>query len=229
MTDIFSQIVNMSLTGTLVIGVVVLARSCMRRLPKSFSYALWSVVLFRLLCPVSLSAPGSLLELLKPRVHETSDTISVVSYLPLPEELPEFQYVSAEPAVMESSDDVNGKSIILMDVCSTVWVSGAIVLMLYGGVQFWKLRRRLVGAIHFRENIYLADHIDTAFVMGVLFPRIYMPSGIPGRERTFILAHERCHIRRGDHITKLLAYLALCIHWFNPLVWLHGIHQKRLM
>jgi len=218
MTDVFSQILNMSLTGSIVIGVVVLARICIRKLPKIFSYALWSVVLFRLLCPVSISGPGSLLELLKPQVEETADAVSVVSYLPVPEDLPEFQYVSAEAP--EAQSTYAEERLSPMDVFGWVWITGVCAMGLYAVAQFLLLHKRLVGAVRQRGNVFLADHIDTAFVMGLVFPRIYLPSHVPISERKYILAHERHHIRRGDHVIKLLAYFALCIHWFNPLVWM---------
>lgn len=218
MAELFSQILNMSLTGSVVIVAVILVRVCMRKLPKIFSYVLWSVVLFRLLCPVSISGPGSLLELLKPKVQETTDTISVVSYLPVPEELPEFQFVPAD--VSENQLAAAPKEVYATDVFGWIWIAGVSGMVLYGAAQYLLLCKRLVGAIRYRGNVYLADHIDTAFVMGTLVPKIYIPSHVPAKERKYIIAHERCHIRRGDHVTKMLAYFALCLHWFNPLVWL---------
>lgn len=217
MADLFSQILNMTLTGSIVIVVVIAVRACLGRLPKIFSYALWSVVLFRLLCPVSLSAPGSLLQLLQPQIKETSDTVSVVSYLPAAEDLPEFEYVAA--VTPEAQSDFTDQSLSAGQICGMIWICGASGMILYGTAQYLQLRRRLLGAIRHSGNIYLADHIDTAFVMGILSPKIYLPSYVPMQERKFILAHERHHIRRGDHIIKMLAYLALCIHWFNPMVW----------
>lgn len=227
MAELVSQIFNMTLTGSVVIGAVLLVRACIRKLPKIFSYALWSVVLFRLLCPASLSAPGSLLQLLQPQVQKTSDTVSVVSYLPVPEDLPEFQYVAA--AIPQEQPDDPEKSLSAGQILGTIWITVAGGMMLYGAVQYLQLRKRLVGAICCRGNVYLADHINTAFVMGIFSPKIYLPSYVPKQEQRFILAHERHHIRRGDHIMKLLAYLALCIHWFNPLVWVAFILEGKDM
>lgn len=93
-------------------------------------------------------------------------------------------------------------------------------MAIYSVVQYLTLRHRLVGAAPYREEIYLADHITTPFVLGVLRPRVYLPSETPEGERAFIIAHERHHIRRHDPLWKLLGYAALCLHWFNPLVWL---------
>ena len=107
-----------------------------------------------------------------------------------------------------------------MHAVALVWAAGMAGMMLYSVMQYLALRRRLVGSVQLKGNIYLADQIDTAFVVGLVRPKIYLPSGVPEKERYYILAHEQHHICRGDHIIKLLAYLALCIHWFNPLVWI---------
>ena len=106
-----------------------------------------------------------------------------------------------------------------MAIVPYVWIAGTGSMILYSIVQYIRLRRKLVGAVAYTGNVYRADYIDTPFVMGILAPKIYLPSNIPTQEQKCIIAHERHHIRRCDHIIKLLAYCALCIHWFNPLAW----------
>lgn len=224
MKALFSQVLNMSMTGSIVILLVVLARLLLKRFPKIFSYALWSVVLFRLLCPVALTAPVSVLDAFQPEIREASPSTSTVSYLPArgnreqgnlnfvpPEGQPEREIRQTEPT-MHSAPDA-------MTVAAWVWIAGAAAMLLISAGQYVHLKRRLIGAARYRGNVYLADYLDTAFVMGIFRPRIYLPSNIPAQEQTFIIAHERHHIRRCDHILKLLAYFALCVHWFNPLVW----------
>jgi hypothetical protein len=93
-------------------------------------------------------------------------------------------------------------------------------LLIYSTVSLIRLKRKLVGAILLRDNIYLADHIDSPFVMGQIRPKIYLPSSLAEKERDYILLHEEHHIRRGDHVVKLLSFIALCLHCFNPLVWI---------
>lgn len=223
MDDIFSQVLNMSLTGSVVILCVMAVRLLLKRSPKIFSYALWAVVLFRLLCPVSLPSPVSLLEVAKPQVAKTSGATSTVSYLPV-------EYVNTQRQLLLQTDDpaqetvrsdtVPARAVVTpVTVASWVWLAGIGLMVVSGGVDYLRLRRRLVGAVLYRGEVYLADHIVSPFAMGILRPRIYLPTSVPVKERRFIIAHERHHIRRGDHIIKLLAYAALCIHWFNPLVW----------
>ena len=224
MAAIFSQILNMSMTGSVVILLVLLARFLLKRSPKVFSYALWSVVLFRLLCPMAFTAPISVLDVVEPVINETSNNTSTVSYIPATVNAhadfiavqPDEQPVQTETA-REPEEQLRMTP---MHAAALLWAAGTVSMMLYSVVQFLSLRSKLIGAMYLNGNIYLADHIDTAFVVGLLQPRIYLPSSVPFKERYYILAHEQHHIRRGDHIIKLLAYLALCIHWFNPLVWL---------
>ena len=99
------------------------------------------------------------------------------------------------------------------------WLTGMAGMLLYSAVSYLKLRRRIKAAVPLRKGIYIADHIDSPFVMGIFRPAIYLPSNLEADERRYIIAHERHHIRRGDHIFKALGFLALTIHWFNPLVW----------
>ena len=223
MDDIFSQVLNMSLTSSVVILCVMAVRLLLKRSPKIFSYALWAVVLFRLLCPVSLPSPVSLLELTKPQVTETTGLTSTVSYLPVEYVYTQRQAIpKAEEPVQETvrMDAAPVKAAVTpIAIAAWVWLAGISVMAMYSSVVYIRLRWKLLDAAPYRGEVYLADHIASPFVLGILRPRIYLPSSIPMKERRFIIAHERHHIRRGDHIIKLLAYAALCVHWFNPLVW----------
>ena len=216
----------MSMTGSIVIGFVLLARLLLRKLPKIYSYALWSVVLFRLLCPVSVTGPVSILEAIDPETSQSSDSLSIVSYIPenvQPEfyadfvAIPEAETLVQYPAAEEAPRQLRMTP---MHALALVWAFGAAVMVLYSVIQYLLLRRKLTGAMKLCGNVYLADHMDTAFVIGLIHPKIYIPSNLGEYERTYILAHEQHHIRRGDPVIKLLAYLALCLHWFNPLVWI---------
>jgi len=223
MCNLFSQVLNMSMTGSVVILLVMLSRLILKRAPKIFSYALWSAVLFRLLCPVAFTAPVSVLNALKPEVQEASESTSVVYFLPaeVSQNL-DFTFVPAEN--QSGTEGVKaGESehthLDLITVISYVWIIGTGTMILYSVIQYIRLRGKLVGAVVYRGNVYRADYIDTPFVMGIFSPKIYLPSDVPMNERKYIITHERHHIRRCDHIIKLLAYFALCVHWFNPLAW----------
>ena len=217
----FARILNMSLTGSIVIAVVLLARLFLKRAPKIYSYALWAVVLFRLLCPLSITAGLSVLKPI-PVTMRTTPGVSSIVYQPVQQALSRGGYVPAvqqQPVSDQESEQVEPE-VTVLQIAAYVWLTGASVMAIYSVVQYLTLRHRLVGAAPYREEIYLADHITTPFVLGVLRPRVYLPSETPEGERAFIIAHERHHIRRHDPLWKLLGYAALCLHWFNPLVWL---------
>ena len=221
MQAVFTKILNMSLTGSIVIAVVLLARLFLKRAPKIYSYALWAVVLFRLLCPLSITAG---LSVLKPIPVTTTPGISAVSYQPVAQAVRENipapvqqQFVLAQPAEQPEQSETK---LTPMQAAAYIWLAGASVMAAYSVAQYWILLRKLAEAVPLGGEIYLADSISSPFVMGILRPRIYLPSSTPMMERRFIVAHERHHIRRGDPLWKLLGYIALCLHWFNPLVWL---------
>ena len=214
----FARILSMSLTGSIVIAVVLLARLFLKRAPKIYSYALWAVVLFRLLCPLSITAG---LSVLKPIPVTTTPGISAVSYQPAAQAVRDSipapirqEWIPAQPVEQPETKPSP------MQAAAYIWLGGASLMAVYSIAQYLILRRRLAEAALLRGEIYLADRISSPFVMGILRPKIYLPSSTPMLERRFIVAHERHHIRRGDPLWKLLGYIALCLHWFNPLVWL---------
>lgn len=114
-------------------------------------------------------------------------------------------------------------------VASVIWILGLEALLLYNGISLLRLRRRLAGAVRIRENIYEIDQVESPFVFGIICPRIYLPTTLQEKETDYIILHERTHIRRGDHIVKLISFLALVLHWFNPLVWLAFFLSERDM
>ncbi len=247
MESLFPAVLNMSLTAAIVILFVLAARLVLKKAPKIFSYALWGVVLFRLLCPVSISSDLSLLGLLDSAASPVTQHTTTVEHippdtviLPMPDitapvpdaDLPANdqttqQYPTANipttpntGATDTAAPSPAEPTLSAADIVCALWLGGIGMMLLYSAVSFLRLRRQLVGAAKLRDNIYLADHIDTPFVMGLLGAKIYLPSSLSEREQRYILLHEQQHIRRLDHLVKALAFLALCIHWFNPLVWL---------
>ena len=236
MHRLFPIVCNMSLTASVVILAVLAVRLLLRRAPKVFSYVLWAVVLFRLLCPVSVTSAVSLLGALGAPAQERTAVTSVVEYVPanivrnmapavtpLPQEPfsaePGENIVSTAPSVTPPDAAPASPLSGPVAVLTLTWLTGMALLLLYSVVSLLRLRRRLVGAVRLEDNIYLADYIPSPFVMGLFRPKIYLPSTLTETERGYILRHEQYHLRRRDHVVKLLSFLALCVHWFNPLVW----------
>jgi len=218
MIKLFYIVWKMSIMTSLVIAVVLLARLVLRKAPKAFSYALWAVVLFRALCPFAIESEFALFSSYseyRPEldlVHEDTHTGNADGSL----DPAYYQYSGGSiPFPVKSTTP-------LWAVGSTIWFTGFVLLQGYNALALLRLRRRLVCSVPLEgeENVRLADHIPSPFVMGLISPKIYLPSDLPETELDYVLIHERTHIRRGDHITRALAWLALTLHWFNPLVWL---------
>ena len=227
LTGLFTTVLNMSVTASYVVVGVFLVRLGLRKSPKVLSYALWAVVLFRLVCPFSFPLPFSALGLFN---AGTSNGTVLTDYVPR-----DIAYMPT-PAINTGLNIVdNAVNNVLpqavpaaslnpmqvwMTILSVVWIIGIIALLAYSVVSYIKLKRRLQTATLVTDNIYESDQIGTAFVCGFIRPHIYVPSGVKDADLPYILEHERTHIRRRDHLIKPLASLALLFHWFNPLVWL---------
>lgn len=223
------KLINMSLTASVAIVFVLLLRLLLKKAPKVISYALWGIVLFRLLCPVSIGSSLSLYNLFDAPTAESGTLTSSMEYVPA--DIVHTEYPSVVLPVPGVSDTINetlpqGEEQLRADpleapmaIATYVWMAGVLGMVIYSAVSYIRLRRKLVIAVRLRDNIYLTDGITSPFVMGLFRPKIYLPSTLDEREQSYILLHEQHHIRRLDHIVKALAFVALCIHWFNPLVW----------
>ncbi|MBM6926694.1 M56 family metallopeptidase [Pseudoflavonifractor phocaeensis] len=230
-------LLNMSLTASVVIVFVLLLRLILKKAPKIISYALWSIVLFRLLCPISIESGLSLFGLLDTPVAASGTLTSSIEYIPnVHMEYPSV--VLPAPGIGEAISDTlpQGEEQLVADpleapvaIATYVWMAGVLVMGLYAVVSCLRLRRRLITASLVKENIYLADEIASPFVMGLIHPKIYLPSSLGVREQPYVVMHEQHHIRRLDHIVKVLAFIALSIHWFNPLVWFAFVMAGRDM
>lgn len=233
MSGIFITVLNMSLTASYCILVVIALRLLLRRQPKLLSYLLWSVVLFRLLCPVSISGSYSLMRMDTNMISMENITVTNDAYENNNEE--NYGAYNDGAALPYTAEAGNAESIstadrtrtvkmprlnTIVNVVSWIWLLGVVLLILRSAASAIKLRRFLSNAVRTEDNIYEDEGIDTPFVMGIIAPRIYLPPHLPEHEREYVLAHENIHIARKDYMIKLAAYVTACIHWFNPLVWL---------
>lgn len=225
MEKLFLELLNMSCAASYVIAAVLLLRLLLKKAPRRYSYALWSAAAFRLCCPVSFSAKFSLFGLLN--LTQRGATLNFV-----PENLgmmaqPEVHTgLTAVNAVLRDSlpaaspaGSVNPMQVIIFGA-SVIWLAGAAALAAYGLVSYLLLRRRLRTATRLEGNVFACETVRSPFVLGVLRPRIYLPYGLDGESRAFVLAHERYHLKRRDPLVRLFAFCLLALHWFNPLVWI---------
>ena len=193
-----------TITASAAALVVMALRLALKKLPRWLICVLWLPVFLRMVCPWGLPLPVSLVP--APVVQGISQPVLPVR----PAAEPAWPDAAPAPAEQEPAP-----SPVLL-----VWAIGAAGMLAWTGGSAWRLRRRLAEAVQQEKGVYESDRVDSPFLLGWLRPRIYLPVGLSPDQRQHVLAHERAHWRRGDTWAKLLAWLALCLHWFNPLLWL---------
>jgi beta-lactamase regulating signal transducer with metallopeptidase domain len=224
MTALFNTVLDMSINSGVVILVILIIRALLRKAPKRYSYLLWSVVGFRLVCPISFNSILSIFgfgRLNSPTLPNVGgDIIIDASYTDRPiisVDDPDFiASGGASVEFVEKFDFVSFFNTVVM----IIWFVGMSVALIYNLVTYLKVRRQMSNAIRFEGNIFMSEKVGSPFALGFIRPKIYIPYGIDGGTYEQIIAHEKCHIRRGDHIIKPIAFLILSVHWFNPLCWL---------
>lgn len=238
LTSVFRQLLSMAAMALPVMAVVLLLRSCLRKAPKKYSYALWLVVALRLACPILPESPvglpqletveeaisavmsGEITQAAEPAVPAADwneDAAPPVSAQTAPEPAAQEMPSAPAPSAAGGSDR---RSIDQMQAAALVWLAGLAGMLAYIAVSDVRLRRRVATAILREENIWECGGISTPFVLGLFRPRIYMPFRMTEAQRLYVLAHERHHIRRKDHWAKALALLLLAAYWWDPAVWL---------
>lgn len=227
MEQTFRSVLNMSLTGGFVILAVLALRLALKRAPRWISYVLWSVALFRLVCPFSFESAVSLLPSAEPvPVEFLYETPAIRSGIPL-------LNTTVNPVLQQSLAPTPDASVnpaqVLMFILAVVWLAGAAVMLAYGLISTLRFARRIRFATLLQSDVYESEQIETAFVWGILRPKIYVPAGLSAEQLQHVLAHERVHIRRFDHVTRPLCYVALALHWFNPLAWVAFVLSGRDM
>ncbi len=224
MEALFSTIVNMSISGAIVILWVLAARLALRKMPRVFSYCLWAAVLLRLLCPVSFTGPVSVLQTVPAQapIPQSPQAVSRVEYFHTPVETPVETIVTAEmhPEVPSVSVEPAPRPVNWREAAAHIWATGVGAMVLSGIASYLRLKRRLRESAPVSKGVREADGIQTPFVLGIFRPTVYLPSSLREEEREYILLHERFHIRHGDPLVRTVFFVALALHWFNPLVWL---------
>ena len=193
--SIFKTILDMTLSSSFLIVAVLIARIILRKSPKVFRKILWGLVALKLIIPFSFESALSLVP------HESTY-------------MPEGTGASATITDVVTSSAFDWKSII-----PCVWVGGCAILLIYAFFSFIRLKIRISDSVKYENNIFQSEKVESPFVFGVVKPKIYIPYNIAGEKLSFVLEHEKTHIKHLDHITKILGFIVLCVHWFNPLVW----------
>ena len=210
MKELFFQVLDMSVSATWLALAVMLLRLVLKKAPKYLHCILWGMVALRLICPTLPESQTSLIPDSQPVssvVLEQSQSPSVITPVQPPANLPETS-IPQEP-----------EAIPWEEILGIVWVVGVAVMAAYGMVSYLLLRRKVAPSVE-QDGAWLCDDVASPFILGILRPRIYLPSGLSHDCRESVLAHERAHLRRKDHWWKPLGFVLLAIHWFNPVMWL---------
>jgi len=227
MEAVFLRILNMSITAGWLVLAVLLLRLVLQRAPKAIRCALWALVGIRLVLPFSFESMWSLLPSAEPIPMESlyTGSLTVTTGIPVVDQ-------AVNPAIAEvftptvtdtvqSVPSVTAPTVVsVTQTASVIWLAGMVLMLLYTAVSYLRLRRRVAVSIPVENGLWLCDAIETPFILGILRPRIYIPSAMPEEQVTHVAAHEQAHLRRRDHWWKPLGFLLLSIHWFNPLLWL---------
>lgn len=219
MTDLFVTILNMSLVSSYVALAVIFFRFLLKKSSKIFSYGLWAVVLFRLVCPFSLKSNYSLIppifdttqqNVINPQIITSNNADGLGETLII--------NIQNSVSIVNSSSPINFMEIGI-DIEVVIWLLGIVGFLCYGIVTYVKFKKIISTATLVKDNIYETDRIHTPFVLGFIKPRIYILTGIPPHDFNYIILHEKTHIRRFDYLIKPFAYFILTLHWFNPIMW----------
>lgn len=235
MSTLFMQVLHLSLISIWLIGAIVLLRLVMKKAPRWIVCSLWALVAVRLLCPFSLESTFSLV----PKYASdqaiadwADDYVGEVNFFH--DNTEEFDaavaagrdpiaagedsyYVATGEDGLEEPDTIMTT---LVPVLSWIWLAGMVVLFIYAILSYLRLRRQVRTAVKLQNSVWICDEVHSPFILGVLRPRIYLPSNLSEIEMGYVIAHEEAHLKRHDHWWKPLAYLLFILYWFNPFIWI---------
>ena len=220
MSGIFLKLLNLSISASWLVLVVLALRLVLKRAPKWVNVLLWGMVALRLMLPFSIESALSLIP--------SAETVSpeVVRFDPAPTITSGVTIIdnAVNPSLSESFAAAPLASVnplyVWTYLAGWVWLIGLAAMLLYALVSYLRLRRRVSASIPLRENIYVCDEVPSPFILGIVHPCIYLPSALDEAQRGSVLSHERAHLARRDHWWKPLGFALLAVYWFNPLLWL---------
>ena len=219
MENFFVNFLELSWSGSIVILLVVGLRLALQKAPKRLVCLLWLLVGIRLLLPVHVETSFSL----QPDMVQLTRSMQRQEVPVQPD---------AVPAIPVPGDDVvvsTGDAQVVVEVsratdwgmvAAIVWAAGAAVMLGYAVLSYFRLRKQVCGAVRAEDGAWESERLNSAFLFGYFKPRIFLPTDLRGKDREYVLSHERVHIVCGDHWIKLVGFLCLSLHWFNPLVWI---------
>ncbi|MBQ6884426.1 MAG: hypothetical protein IJN56_01665 [Clostridia bacterium] len=241
MDAIFLTVLNISITATYLILAVLLLRLILKWAPRWINCLLWGLVALRLIMPFSIESEISLV----PSSQTITTTQSENSHYEINTGIDAFDNTINQIIIQNpnnttppvTNDQVtnnnvsnapatpqqNNEKTSLFDILFIVWVVGIASMLIFSAVSYIRIYKNVRASIIYRDNIYYCDTIDSPFILGIIRPKIYVPSNLNGDELNFVIEHEKAHLKRRDHLWKPFGFLLLSIYWFNPFIWLSYI------
>ena len=219
MNELFLKIVNMSISASWLVLVVLILRFVLKKAPKWVNILLWGIVAIRLICPFSFESALSLIpsaETFPEKVISGPSFDVQTGITPVDNRINDYlgdRYFEGVTVPVNNGNNI-------MTILTIVWTIGILLLVAYTVISYWRLRRKVDTAVRYKDNIFQSENVKSPFVLGIIKPRIYLPFNMNGQDLEHVVAHEQAHIHRKDHWWKPFGLLLLTIHWFNPLVWL---------
>ena len=219
MSEIFLNIINMSISASYIVLAVLLLRLLLKKAPKWITVVLWGIVAVRLVCPFSIESALSLIPSPEVVSHNImmDKTPTINTGIPIINNT--LNSVISESFTPNPGDSANPLQI-WIPVLTAIWIVGMVVLLIYTVISYARVRRKIGTAVLYNDNIYQSENVVSPFVLGIIKPKIYLPFNMDEKDMDHVVAHEMAHIRRKDHLWKPLGFLLLTLHWFNPLMWL---------
>ena len=219
MNEVFLKVLNMSIAASWLILAVMLLRLLLKRAPKWIVVALWGIVALRLALPFSLTSPLSLIP-----SAQTFSAHNIQYETPaIRSGIPAINH-AVNPVLAEVFKPSPGASVnplyVWTFIVSVIWLMGIAAMLLYAVISYARVRRSVTESVPYEGNIFLCDQVKSPFILGLVRPRIYLPSNMSPTAMAPVIAHEKAHLARRDHWWKPLGFLILAVHWFDPLCWI---------
>ena len=218
MSDLFLNILNMSIAASWLILAVVLLRFLLKKVPKWIAVLLWGIVALRLVVPFSFESALSLIPSAETfNAHNIQyETPAISSGIPAVNNA--VNPVLGETFAPNSVGSINPLYIWTL-VVSAIWLVGIAAMLLYAVISYVRVRQSVAERVPYEGNIFLCDYVKSPFILGLVRPKIYLPSSMDEAAMGPVIAHEKAHLARRDHWWKPMGFLILTVHWFNPLCW----------
>lgn len=218
MDAVFLTLLNQSIAASWLVWAILCLRFPLKKAPKALRCILWALVAIRLVCPFSLESALSLIpsaQTVPPDIVYVQNP-TVYSGIPaVNNAVNPYLANSLAPTVGDSANPMQ----LLTSAAAVIWAAGIAAMVLYAFISYARLRRKTAEAVPFQDGVFLCDRIGTPFILGVFRPRIFLPSSIDETDIPYVLAHEKAHLKRRDHLWKPLGFALLSVYWFNPVLW----------